>query len=76
MATIMPVPKEGKIVLYIKTGTSSTGNPVTISRTFGKVKSDAADENIHAAAVALSQLMKYPLVNINRIDVSDLISFT
>ena len=50
------------------------GKQKTLSKSFTKVKTDAADEDLHVTALAIADLQSKDLINIKKIEEVSLIS--
>ena len=62
MATVITVPRDSSLQFRLAIGVNpETGAPIIISKTFGKVKSTALDQDVYDVATALTGLQKYPL---------------
>ena len=62
MAEVIIVPRDSSFQLRLVTGVNSeTGAPIIESKTFGKVKSAAAEQDVYDVATALVSLQKYPV---------------
>ncbi|SCG81894.1 hypothetical protein DW1_0274 [Proteiniborus sp. DW1] len=64
--------KETKLKLQLDGGLNEKGTQIVKAKTFSKVKTDAANENIFSAAESLAGLQEMPLIGIKRIDEIDL----
>jgi hypothetical protein len=62
------------LTLKYKEGVDLSGNDIIKAKKFSNVKTDAVDADIYALAVALSPLMKYPVMDIVRSDENILIN--
>jgi hypothetical protein len=62
------------LTLKYKEGVDLSGNDIIKAKKFSNVKTDAVDSDIYALAVALSPLMKYPVMDIVRSDENILIN--
>jgi hypothetical protein len=71
---VVTMPQSGKLVIKVQTGVNAAGSPVTRLRTFANIRPDAADSDIFAVAAGLVSLQKYPLVDIVRQDVNNLVN--
>lgn len=60
--------KESKLKLQLDGGLNDKGNPIVKSKTFSKVKTDAANENLFSVAESLAGLQEMPLIGIKRVD--------
>ena len=60
--------------LTLKVGIDEQGNDKLSSKTMGKIKVLATDDDIFAVADAISAIKNYPVVAINREDQFDLAS--
>jgi len=58
--------------LTLKLGIDENGEDRLTSKTMGKIKVDATDEDIFAVADAIGQVKSYPVVGISRKDEFDL----
>jgi hypothetical protein len=82
----MIIKKEGKymavqssvvksaLTLKYKEGVDLSGNDIVKAKKFSNVKTDAANADVYALAVALNPLIKYPVIDIVRSDDSILIN--
>ncbi|MEN3190475.1 MAG: DUF1659 domain-containing protein [Atribacterota bacterium] len=62
MAVVVVVPRDSSLQLRLVTGTNpTTGAPIIQAKTFNKVKSGAAEQDVYDVATALLGLQKYPL---------------
>ena len=62
MATVVIVPRDSSLQLRLVVGTNpETGAPIVNSKTFGKVKSTALEQDTYDVAGALIDLQKYPV---------------
>jgi len=60
MATVITVPRDSSLQFRLAIGVNPlTGAPIIISKTFGKVKSAALDQDVYDTATALTDLQKY-----------------
>ena len=60
MAEVIIVPRDSSFQLRLVTGVNpETGAPVIESKTFGKVKSVSAEQDVYDVATALAGLQKY-----------------
>ena len=60
MATVITVPRDSSLQFRLVVGVNPlTGAPIIISKTFGKVKSAALEQDIYDTATALTGLQKY-----------------
>jgi len=60
MADVVTVPRDSALQLRLVTGTNpETGAPVITSKTFGKIKATAAEQDAYDVAGALISLQKY-----------------
>ena len=50
------------------------GKQKTLSKSFTKVKTDAADEDVHGTAVAISNLQSKDLIKVKKVEEVSLIS--
>lgn len=60
--------------LMVQTGMDDEGLPIIRSRSFNRVKPQAADEAVYNVAEKLGELQQHPVTAIRRITESDLIS--
>ncbi len=65
---INAIVKETKLKLQLDGGLNDKGNPIVKSKTFSKVKTDAANDNLFSAAESLAGLQEMPLIGIKRVD--------
>lgn len=63
-------PMESKLKLVVNV--TENGKTLAKSRTYGKVKSDAADEAVYNVADALAGLQDHPVNRITRVDETEL----
>jgi hypothetical protein len=66
---------DGRVQLKIKTGTDSEGKDVFVTRTYPRVKADAANENVYNAGKALGNLYKGQLAGVFRLQTVELVEF-
>jgi len=60
MAVVVTVPRDSALQFRLVVGTNpDTGAPIIQSKTFGKIKSAALDQDVYDAATALVGLQKY-----------------
>ena len=73
-SAIGPTSASGHMVASLKLVVNVTENGKTSakSRTYGKVKSDAADEAVYNVADALAGLQEHPVNRITRVDETEL----
>lgn len=69
---ITSVIKDTKLKLQLDGGLNEKGNPIVKSKTFSKVKTDAANDNLFSVAESLAGLQDMPLIGIKRVDETDL----
>lgn len=69
---VLVTPLTSKIKLQFRTGVDGEGKPMYKNKTVGKVKTDAADQDVFDTANALAGLCADTLAAVNRIDDSDL----
>lgn len=69
---ITSVIKDTKLKLQLDGGLNEKGNPIVKSKTFSKVKTDAANDNLFSVAESLAGLQDMPLIGIKRVDEIDL----
>lgn len=62
------------LVLRVRTGVDSKGNPTFGSTTLRRVKTSAADQNLYDVAQGIQALLKNPVDAILRQDVTELIN--
>lgn len=60
------------LVLRVITGQNEEGEDVLKTKTFSKVKTDAADQNVFDVANAIEAVLKHPVFEVKRVD-SDLL---
>ncbi|MBM7867675.1 DUF1659 domain-containing protein [Heliobacterium gestii] len=66
-------PVNASLRLVTQTGTTAKGEPKFQNRDFKGLKPSATDENVFAAAEALSGLMSLPVSRIARVDMNQLV---
>ncbi|ABZ85568.1 conserved hypothetical protein [Heliomicrobium modesticaldum Ice1] len=66
-------PISASLRLIAQTGTNAKGEPLFQNRDFKGLKPSATDDNVYAAAEALSGLMSIPVSRIARVDTNQLI---
>ena len=60
MAVVVTVPRDSSLQLRLVVGTNpDTGAPIVNSKTFGKIKSTAIEQDAYDVATALIDLQKY-----------------
>jgi len=60
MAVVVTVPRDSALQFRLVVGTNpDTGAPIIQSKTFGKIKSAALEQDVYDAATALVGLQKY-----------------
>jgi len=60
MATVVTVPRDSSLQFRLVVGTNpETGAPIINSKTFGRIKSAALDQDTYDVATALIDLQKY-----------------
>jgi len=60
MAVVVTVPRDSALQFRLVVGTNpDTGAPIIQSKSFGKIKSAALDQDVYDAATALVGLQKY-----------------
>lgn len=57
-----------RLVLVVQTGVDGDGEPVLRNISYSRVSPVAADEDVHAVALALAQLQERPLAAVRRVD--------
>ena len=68
--SVIAKPMESKLKLVVNV--TENGKTSAKSRTYGKVKSDAADEAVYNVADALAGLQEHPVNRITRVDETEL----
>lgn len=58
--------------ITVDDGFTGSGTAKTKNYTYSNIKTDATDENLHAAGAALASLMEPELVGIFRVDTAEL----
>jgi len=62
MATVITVPRDSSLQLRLVVGTNpETGAPIIQSKSFGKIKAAAIEQDVYDVAGALISLQKYPV---------------
>ena len=62
MADVVTVPRDSALQLRLIVGTNpETGAPIVQSKSFGKIKSTAVEQDVYDVAGALIGLQKYPV---------------
>jgi len=62
MADVITVPRDSSLQLRLVVGTNpETGAPIVQSKTFGKIKAAALEQDAYDVAGALIGLQKYPV---------------
>ena len=62
MADVITVPRDSSLQLRLIVGTNpETGAPIVQSKSFGKIKSTAVEQDVYDVAGALIDLQKYPV---------------
>ncbi len=64
---------DSRLQLEVVVDTDQNGNPVIRKRSYGNIKTDAPDQDVHDVGLVLSELQEYPLYAINRIDTGALV---
>ncbi len=67
------VPVEAVLQLVVQIGTDAGGNAILRTRTYNRVKTSAADQNVFDVAQALANLQTYSLNMVKLVSESDLI---
>lgn len=62
------VVRESKLKLEFDGGLNEKGNPIVKSKTYSKIKTDAANDNLFSVATSLVGLQEMPLIGIKRVD--------
>lgn len=67
-------PMKEKVVLKLELdGGMVDGKQKIISKSFSKVKTDALDDNLHATATSIAGLQENGLLNVKKIETTDLV---
>jgi len=62
MADVVTVPRDSSLQLRLIVGTNpETGAPIVNSKSFGKIKAAAIEQDVYDVAGALIDLQKYPI---------------
>ena len=62
MADVITVPRDSSLQLRLIVGTNpETGAPIVNSKSFGKIKAAAIEQDVYDVAGALIDLQKYPV---------------
>ena len=62
MADVVTVPRDSSLQLRLVVGTNpETGAPIVNSKSFGKIKATAVEQDVYDVAGALIGLQKYPV---------------
>jgi len=62
MADVITVPRDSSLQLRLIVGTNpETGAPIINSKSFGKIKAAAIEQDVYDVAGALIDLQKYPV---------------
>jgi len=62
MADVITVPRDSSLQLRLIVGTNpETGAPIVNSKSFGKIKAAAVEQDVYDVAGALIDLQKYPV---------------
>ena len=62
MADVITVPRDSSLQLRLIVGTNpETGAPIVQSKSFGKIKAAAVEQDVYDVAGALIDLQKYPV---------------
>lgn len=64
--------KESQLRLVFEVGISEQGDPIFRGKNYSNLKKEATPDQVHQAALALSQLCAYPLTGVERNDSSDI----
>ncbi|MDD2573927.1 MAG: DUF1659 domain-containing protein [Bacillota bacterium] len=67
-------PLDSRLRLRYEVGVDDEGNPRYSTRTYSRVKPDAADQNVYDIAVAFAGLQEYPLTSVNRVNETELVN--
>lgn len=70
---LVSTPLESVLVARYQIDVTSGGSPILRQKSFAGIKSAAADQDIYDVAVALFDLLQYPLVDVRRDNRFDLI---
>ena len=62
-----------KLKLYFNAGPGEGDKDVIKNKTYSNIKATAADDDVYNVGIELSQLQEYPLVNLVRMEESQLI---
>jgi len=63
---VVSTPLDSILVARYQTGISVSGSPILRQKSLAGVKSTAADQDVYDVAVALFNLLQYPLVDVRR----------
>ncbi|RKD21910.1 Protein of unknown function [Caminicella sporogenes DSM 14501] len=59
---------DSKIKLKYKVGVDEDGNDIFRTKTYSRIKNSVADDDIFAVVSAISNLQKYPLAKLIRVE--------
>ncbi len=71
---VVSTPKDSVLVARYQTGVSETGAPVLRQKSFSGIKASALDQDIYDVAAALFGLLEYPLIEVHRENLFDLVN--
>lgn len=57
-----------RVQLVVQTGEDEKGNPILKTRSYNRIKVDAADENVYGFAATIAGLQKHSLYGVSRIN--------
>jgi hypothetical protein len=69
---VVSTPLSTTLRLQVQTGTDTGGKPIYRVRSYSRVKTDAADQDVYDVAHALGSLQLHPVNAISRVNESDL----
>ncbi|GAB7387942.1 DUF1659 domain-containing protein [Bacillaceae bacterium] len=70
---VVSAPNYSRFTLEVQIGTETDGRPITMTKSYSRVKADAADQDVYDVANAIAGLMSVPLLAISRFDSEELI---
>ncbi|MFZ7103565.1 MAG: DUF1659 domain-containing protein [Peptococcaceae bacterium] len=68
MMAIVSTTAGSRVQVIVQTGTDAQGEPVLKSRSYNRIKSDAADEVVYQFAAIIAGLQKHTFYGVNRVN--------
>lgn len=65
---VTATPVESTLQMQLQVGTDESGDPIIRTRSFSRVKPDAADADVFAVAKGLESLQEHLLVKVRRVN--------